>query len=50
MQRKALRSSSIHSVGYDPATQVLEIEFRSGGIYQYFGVPAEVYQALMKAS
>jgi hypothetical protein len=28
----------------------LEVEFRSGGIYQYFDVPESVYQALVSAS
>jgi len=37
-------------VGYDTTDHVLEIEFHSGGVYHYYGVPASVYQALMQAS
>lgn len=50
MQRKPVQSSDLRSVGYDAATQTLEIEFNSGGIYQYYGVPAAVYQGLMSAA
>lgn len=50
MHRQFVRSSNIRSVGYDPITRVLEVEFHSGGIYQYRGVPASVYQGLMSAA
>jgi KTSC domain-containing protein len=47
MQRTAVQSSSLHSVGYE--NRVLEIRFHSGGTYQYFDVPAQVHQAFMAA-
>jgi hypothetical protein len=37
-------------VGYDESTNTLEIEFDSGGVYQYYDVPSSVYQGLMNAS
>ena len=37
------------SVGYDGALATLEVEFRNGGVYRYFAVPASVYEALMHA-
>jgi hypothetical protein len=37
------------SVGYDSATQELEVEFRSGRVYGYVGVPQSVYDWLMRA-
>ncbi len=49
MERIPVQSSDLKSVGYDVLTQVLEIEFNSGGIYQYFGVPQAVYDGLMSA-
>ena len=49
MIRKPVVSSNIRSIGYDGANQVLEIEFHSGGVYQYYSVPASVYNALMQA-
>jgi KTSC domain len=50
MRRKSVSSSSVASVGYDSKTQILEIEFHSGSVYDYEEVPPEVYQGLMKAS
>lgn len=49
MKREAVTSSSIAAVGYDPATNVLEIEFSGGGVYQYFAVPHSTHAALMAA-
>jgi len=40
-------SSDIASVGYEAGS--LCIQFRSGGKYMYYGVPASVYQGLMSA-
>jgi hypothetical protein len=37
-------------VGYDAETQELEIEFSSGQVYCYQGVPASVYDWLLRAS
>lgn len=47
MERKSVRSSNIRSIGYDDESAVLEVEFTSRSIYQYYGVPAGVYLALM---
>lgn len=49
MWRAEVESSNLKSVGYNPLEQVLEIEFRSGGVYQYFQVPFDVYEELLKA-
>lgn len=49
MQRMPVASSNLKSVGYDPVTQTLEVEFHSGGVYQYYGVPVEEFEALMAA-
>ncbi|NUO20316.1 KTSC domain-containing protein [bacterium] len=50
MTRTPVVSSNLKSVGYDTATRTLEIQFLSGGIYQYINVPPNVYSALMAAS
>ncbi len=50
MKREEVESSNIRSIGYDPASQVLEVEFNYGHlVYQYKGVPAEIYEQLMAA-
>ena len=42
-------SEVIHAVGYDPEISLLEIVFNDGRIYQYRGVPREVFDGLKKA-
>jgi len=49
MERQHVRSSDLRSVGYDKESQTLEIEFNSGGVYQYFNVSESVFNALMSA-
>ena len=49
MERVPVQSSNLVSVGYELGTAILEIEFHSGGIYQYSGVPEDVHQGLMNA-
>lgn len=49
MERIPVQSSNLASVGYDPATATLEVEFLNGSVYQYFGVPESVYEGLLNA-
>jgi len=50
MQHIPVSSSNLTSVGYEPSRQILEILFHSGGLYQYSGVPTNIYHGLMSAS
>jgi len=49
MDRQRVSSSNVASVGYDPDTQTLEVEFNSGSIYEYYNVPKDVHEGLMNA-
>lgn len=49
MLRQVVTSQIIQSVGYDAEACTLEVQFRNGWLYQYDGVPAEIYRALMVA-
>ena len=49
MQRTSVNSSNIVSIGYDPDTQTLEIEFHGNSIYQYSSVPQHVHDGIMGA-
>ena len=49
MRRAPVISSSLASVGFDPATNELEIEFRSGDVYRY-SVPRRVHRELMASN
>lgn len=48
MERITVDSSNLVSVGYDEEASILEVEFNSG-LYQYFGVPAYVFEELMNS-
>ncbi len=39
MEREYIESTMIRSIGYDSSTSILEIEFNSGVIWQYFDFP-----------
>lgn len=47
MQRMPVQSSSLESVGFEDG--VLEVRFRNGGVYRYFGVPVIVFLRLLRA-
>jgi hypothetical protein len=49
MERHAVSSSNVASIGYDGDGQVLEVEFHTGAVYRYFDVPGHVVEALASA-
>ena len=49
MERTRVASRSVASVGYDPGTFELEIEFRNGRSYRYQRVPVAAYRLLLQA-
>ena len=49
MNVTAVESSTLATVAYDEARELLQLEFRSRAIYQYFGVPAAVHASLLRA-
>lgn len=49
MDRQVVESKAIRSMGYDSQQQLLEIEFRSGRIYQYAAVPSATYEWVLRA-
>ena len=49
MRVTAVESTTLATVAYDKACGLLQLEFRSRAIYQYFGVPAAVHEGLLGA-
>jgi hypothetical protein len=49
MDRETVSSTNLAAVGYDATTQTLEVEFHGGRVYQYYGVPQQMYEELMQA-
>ena len=50
MKREPVDSTTMRAVGYEAKNKVLEIEFESGEVYQYFEVPGTVVEALLMAA
>jgi len=48
MERTAVASGAIRSLGYEESSQTLEVEFRTGRVYQYAGVPPETHAWLLR--
>jgi KTSC domain-containing protein len=49
MIRQPVESSSVLSLGYDPANRALEVQFTSGAVYRYLDVPTRVVEGLATA-
>lgn len=49
MRVATVESSTLAIVAYDEARELLQLGFCSRAVYQYFGVPAAVHQALLGA-
>jgi hypothetical protein len=50
MRVAAVESTTLVTVSYDEARELLQLEFCSRAVYQYFNVPAAVHQSLLDAS
>ena len=48
MRRMAVDSSRIRSVGWE--NNVLEVEFKSGAVYQYYDVSESEYRSFLSSS
>jgi hypothetical protein len=49
MIREPVASTNVLSLGYDAASETLEVEFNSGAIYQYYNVSVALHEQLMVA-
>lgn len=49
MDVTAVESSTLATIAYDRRRELLQLEFNSHAIYQYFAVPDTVYGALLGA-
>ena len=50
MYREPVISESIASIGYDDDAETLEVEFVTGAVYRYSGVPQDVCEDFRQAS
>jgi hypothetical protein len=49
MNMITVNSTTLRTVSYDAERQLLQIGFQNRAIYQYFNVPATVYEELLHA-
>jgi len=49
VDRQPVKSSNVKSVGHDPKTNTLAVEFKDGSIYHYHDVPKDVHESLVSA-
>ncbi len=49
MERVPVQSSNLRAIGYDSATEILEVEFLDDAVYEYKNVPQVIYEQLMSA-
>ena len=50
MERTPVQSSNLLAIGYEPSTEILEVEFLDNSVYEYRNVPQVVYDQFMNAS
>ena len=41
-------STNVLAVGYDPPTNTLRVQFRSGGTYDYYGVNLGLFEQMLQ--
>jgi hypothetical protein len=46
MELHPVQSSNVEAIGYDPATETLEVKFKGGTAYRYNRVPREIWAKL----
>lgn len=44
-----VNSSTISEIGYNEASQILTVKFKSGATYEYLEVPREIYDFVANA-
>lgn len=49
INRVRVKSSNIHSIGYSVELKIIQVQFLSGSVYEYYDVPFNVYDAFLKA-
>ena len=48
-KRVLLVSTALTAISFSPETNVLEVEFRNGLIYEYLGVSSDLFKQLLAA-
>ena len=49
MNITVVESSTLRTIAYDENLALLRLEFQSRAVYDYYGVPVQVHEALLRA-
>lgn len=50
VEQVKLKSSNLDSVAYSEDTKIMQVVFKSGGIYMYYDIPPKTFDGLLMAS
>lgn len=45
----SIQSNNVRAAGYDAGTQVMTVQFHKGALYEYYGVPADLWNSFVAA-
>ena len=48
-QLNSIQSDNVRAAGYDETSKVMTVQFDNGAIYEYYGVPADVWTSFIAA-
>lgn len=40
-------TTNVRAVGYEPSTRTMRVQFRSGGVYDYYGVDPHLFEQML---
>jgi hypothetical protein len=49
MHRTTVASPGIEQLGYEEGSEILEIKFTSGTVYEFYNVPLKLYDQLLSS-
>jgi hypothetical protein len=44
-----IQSDNVRAAGYDEASAVMTVQFKNGALYEYYGVPADLWASFVSA-
>ena len=45
----SIQSNNVAAAGYNESTQVMTVQFRNGSLYEYYGVPTNLWESFIAA-
>lgn len=45
----SIQSDNVRAAGYDETSMVMTVQFNNGAIYEYYGVPADLWTSFIAA-